>query len=129
MGWVLRLVEAGMEGRPSGDDVMEIDRPSDLVDLADLGLTQAEGKRLLARVQQGIVTAQCQNHLARCSTRYIARFPRCSPMTLMMACSVIGHDGLAAGTAPTATSASTCQSRRLVRVPGVLSGQLAGVAV
>jgi hypothetical protein len=55
LGWVLRLVEAGMEGRPCGVDVMEIDRPGNLVDLADLGLTQAEGKRLLARVLHGSV--------------------------------------------------------------------------
>jgi hypothetical protein len=39
--------------------------PSDLSDIADLGLTLAQGKRLVALVQQEIVTAQSRNHAAR----------------------------------------------------------------
>jgi hypothetical protein len=39
MGWVLRLVETGVEGSSRSVDVMAIDRPGDLSDIADLGLT------------------------------------------------------------------------------------------
>ena len=55
MGWVLRLVESGADGSSDSVDVLEIERPGDLGDLADLGLTHAEGKQLLARVQQAVV--------------------------------------------------------------------------
>lgn len=65
MGWVLRLVETGIEGRRCSVDVMTIDRPGDLGNLADLGLTHAEGKQLLARVQQEVVAAQSRDHAAR----------------------------------------------------------------
>jgi len=53
MRWVLRLVETGPEGEVRWTDVMEIVRPDDLGDIADLGLTLSEGKLLQARVQQG----------------------------------------------------------------------------
>ena len=46
----------------AGVDVMEISRPSDLGDIADLGLTLAEAKQLLARVQQAVVAAQAHDH-------------------------------------------------------------------
>jgi hypothetical protein len=65
MGWVLRLVESGAEGPRCSVDVMAIERPSDLGDLAALGLTHAEGKQLLARVQQAVVAAQSRDHAAR----------------------------------------------------------------
>ena len=39
MGWVLRLVETGVDGASRSVDVMAIDRLSDLSDIADLGLT------------------------------------------------------------------------------------------
>jgi hypothetical protein len=65
MGWVLRLVESGVE-EPSGSvDVLEIDRPGDLGDLANLGLTHAVGKQLLSQVQQAVVAAQCRDHAAQ----------------------------------------------------------------
>jgi hypothetical protein len=64
MGWVLRLVESGVGDAPHSVDVLEIDRPRDLGDLANLGLTQAEGKQLLARVQQAVVAAQGRDHAA-----------------------------------------------------------------
>jgi hypothetical protein len=51
MGWVLRLVESGIDGPPRSVEVMKINRPCDLGDLADLGLTHAQGRELLARVQ------------------------------------------------------------------------------
>src|SRR4051812_40025432 len=44
---------------------MQIARPDDLTDLATLGLTLAEGKQLLAGVQQELVAAQARRHAAR----------------------------------------------------------------
>src|SRR4051794_8128351 len=41
MGWVLRLVETGVDGSSRSVDVMAIDRLGDLGDIADLGLTRA----------------------------------------------------------------------------------------
>ena len=40
----------------------KIDRPDDLGDIADLGLTLAEAKLLLAGLQQELVTAQARDH-------------------------------------------------------------------
>ena len=65
MGWVLRLVETGVEGLGRSVGVMAIDRPDDLGDIAALGLTLAQGKRLVALVQQEIVTAQSRDHAVR----------------------------------------------------------------
>src|SRR5690349_15638766 len=64
MGWVLRLVETGTESSSDSVDVLAIERTGDLGDLADLGLTHAEGKQLLARVQQAVVAAQSRSHAA-----------------------------------------------------------------
>src|SRR3954454_3871822 len=58
VAWVLRLVEIGAEGERSCADVVEISRPDGLVDIADLGLTLAEAKLVLAGVQREIVAAQ-----------------------------------------------------------------------
>ena len=57
MAWMLRLVKTGAEGEEPCTDVMEIHRPGDLGDVANLGLTLAEAKRLLAGVQREIVAA------------------------------------------------------------------------
>ena len=65
MGWVLRLVETGVEGSSRSVDVMAIDCPGDLSDIADLGLTLVQGKRLVALVQQEIVTVQSRDHALR----------------------------------------------------------------
>ena len=62
MGWVLRLVETGIEGLDRSVDVMVIDRPGDLGDIAALGLTLSQGRQLVALVQQEIVTAQSRDH-------------------------------------------------------------------
>ena len=62
MGWVLQLVETGIDNRAQGIDVMEISRPNDLRDIASLGLTLPEAKQLLARVQQAVVAAQARDH-------------------------------------------------------------------
>src|SRR5689334_25248212 len=71
MGWVLRLVESGTEGWSGSVDVLEIERPGDLGDLAALGLTHAQGKQLLARAEQAVVAAQSRDHAVhrpRCRT-------------------------------------------------------------
>ena len=44
------LVKTGTKGSVRSVDVLEIVRPSDLGDLAGLGLTMADGRRLLAQV-------------------------------------------------------------------------------
>ena len=60
MEWVLRLVGTGVDGQSRSFNVMEISRPDGVGDIANLGLTLAEGKLLLARVQQGVVAAQAE---------------------------------------------------------------------
>ncbi len=62
---MLRLVKIGAEGEGLCADVMQVHRPGDLVDIANLGLTLAEAKRLLARVQREIVVAQTRTHAVR----------------------------------------------------------------
>jgi hypothetical protein len=65
VAWILRLVETGAAGEGRTLDVMEINRPDDLRDIADLGLTLDETKRLLAGLQQEIVATQVTDHAAR----------------------------------------------------------------
>ena len=65
MAWVLRLVKIDAEGEGQATDVMAIERPGDLADIADLGLTLTETKRLLAGLQQEIVAAQVRDHAVR----------------------------------------------------------------
>jgi hypothetical protein len=65
VAWIVRLVSLGAEGEEHSSDVLQIARPSDLTDLASLGLTLAEGKRLLAGVQQELVAAQARVHAVR----------------------------------------------------------------
>ncbi len=62
---MLRLVKVGAEGEGPCADIMEIRRPDDLVDIANLGLTLAEAKLLLAGVQREIVAAQAREHAVR----------------------------------------------------------------
>ncbi len=50
MAWILRLVKTGAEGEGPCTDVMEINRPGNLADIAGLGLTLSEAKLLLAGV-------------------------------------------------------------------------------
>ena len=72
MGWVLRLVEIGVEGSGRSVDMMEISRPGDVGNLADLGLTLSQGKQLVALVQQEIVAAQrplCRSCGAVCQVK------------------------------------------------------------
>jgi len=65
VAWMLRLVKIGAEGEGPCTDVMEINRPGDLHDIANLGLTLAEAKLLLADVQREIVAAQAREHAVR----------------------------------------------------------------
>src|SRR5689334_10244090 len=65
VAWIVRLVQIGAEGEGQATDVIEIDRPDDLGDITDLGLTLAEAKLLLAGLQQEIVTAQARDHAVR----------------------------------------------------------------
>jgi hypothetical protein len=58
MGWVLRLVGTSVDGQSRSSDMMEFSRPDGLGDIANPGLTLAEGKQRPAGVQQGVVAAQ-----------------------------------------------------------------------
>ena len=64
MGLVLQLVETQADSRTRSVDVVEVSRPSDLRDIANLGLTLPEAKQLLARVQQAVAAAQARDHAA-----------------------------------------------------------------
>ena len=61
----MRLVKTGADGERQCADVLKINRPDDLGDIANLGLTLAEGKLLLAGLQQEIVAAQAKGHAVR----------------------------------------------------------------
>jgi len=77
VAWILRLVKIGVEGEGPCTDIMEIRRPDDLVDIANLGLTLAEAKRLLAGVQREIVAAQARDHaVATLFGQVTVRLPR-----------------------------------------------------
>ena len=65
MAWILRLVKTGAEGDGQSTDVMEINKPDDLGDIATLSLSLAEARLLLAGVQREIVTAQARAHAVR----------------------------------------------------------------
>jgi hypothetical protein len=72
MAWVLRLVGTESDSVTRGVDLIELHRPSGLVDIANLGLTLPEARQLLARVQQVVVAAQVRDHAARrpdCASR------------------------------------------------------------
>jgi len=58
VAWILRLVKIEPGDEKQSADVMTINRPDDLSDIAALGLTLTEGKLLLAGLQQEIVAAQ-----------------------------------------------------------------------
>jgi hypothetical protein len=62
MEWILRLVGTEVDGQSRSVDVMPISRPDGLGEIANLGLTLAEAKLLLAQVQQQVVAAQAHHH-------------------------------------------------------------------
>jgi hypothetical protein len=56
--WIVKLASIGAAGDECSTEIMRIARPDDLTDLTILGMTLAEGKQLLAGVQQELVAAQ-----------------------------------------------------------------------
>jgi hypothetical protein len=52
VAWTVRLVKAGADGEEQWVDVMQINRGDDLGDIANPGLTLAEGKLMLAGLRQ-----------------------------------------------------------------------------
>ncbi len=62
MAWAVRLVKTGTDGEEQWVDVMRINRPDDLGDIANLGLTMAEGKLVLAGLQREFVAGQASDH-------------------------------------------------------------------
>ena len=65
VAWILRLVKADAGGDDPGTDVMEIAKLGDLRDIANLGLSLAEAKEMLAAIQREVVAAQARDHAAR----------------------------------------------------------------
>jgi hypothetical protein len=62
VAWAVRLVKTGTDGEEQRVDVMQINRPNDLGDIANLGLTMAEGKLVLAGLQREFVAGQARDH-------------------------------------------------------------------
>ena len=97
MGWVLRLAETGPDAAAESIDLIEIHRSSGLGDIANLGLTLAEAKQIMARLQQVVVSAQADDHAALrpdcCS---------CGPMSCQGLAASSGGDavGYGSGAAP-----------------------------
>ena len=65
VAWVVRLVETGAGGDGQGTDVMEIAKADDLRDIANLGLSLAEAKQVLAALQREVVAVQAREHALR----------------------------------------------------------------
>ena len=111
------LVETGTDGSSRSVDVMAIDCLGDLGNIADLGLTLAQGKQLVALVQQEIVTAQSRDH----DGRYVAPAERrarsrITTLTRSPPCSDRSRSGCPASAAPTAAGPSSDWSAVLGRV-------------
>jgi transposase len=68
VAWIVRLVKIDAAGETRCGDVMAFERPTGLRTMADLGLTLAEAKQLLAAVQQQIVAEQAADHTAHVPT-------------------------------------------------------------
>ena len=64
MGLVVRLVETRTDSEACSVDVLEISRPGDPRDIANLGLMLPEAKQLPARVQHEVVALQARDHAA-----------------------------------------------------------------
>ncbi len=65
VAWIVKFVNVGAESEAEATDVMEISRPDDLPNVADLGLTLAETKWLLAGLQHEMVAGQVRAHAVR----------------------------------------------------------------
>ena len=64
MKWTIKLVFEAVPGSPVEHEVGMIERAEE-ISPASVGLTIAEGKALLASLQEQVVTAQVQQHVAR----------------------------------------------------------------
>jgi hypothetical protein len=79
MEWTLRLVGTEADGQSRSCDVMAINRPDGLGEIANVGLTLVGAKLLLAHVQQQVVAAQAHPHAMfrpdcqSCGERYHAK--------------------------------------------------------
>jgi hypothetical protein len=62
---MVRLVKIEADGEKQSIDVATINRSEDLVEIAHLGLTLAEGKLVLAGLQRALVAAQAEGHAVR----------------------------------------------------------------
>ncbi|MFL5284427.1 MAG: hypothetical protein ACJ8AW_26405 [Rhodopila sp.] len=76
-------MKIGADGEELCIDVMKINRPDDLGDVANLGLTLAKEKLLLAGLQQEIVAAQAKGtrRLAVGLQKLWRRLPLCACST------------------------------------------------
>jgi hypothetical protein len=84
VAWIVRLVKIGAGGKEQATDVLKIDRPGDLDDVANLGLTSAEATLLLAGVRREIAAAQATDDAIRDPGMFrppTARQPRGRPST------------------------------------------------
>ena len=66
MAWIVRLVKIGAGGEEQATDVLKIDRPGDLADVTNLGLTSADATLLLAGLRRATVAAQARDDAVRC---------------------------------------------------------------
>ena len=66
MAWTVRLVKIGADGEEQWVDVIQISRSDDLGDIANLGLTLAEGKLVLSGLQREFVAGQARGHAGVC---------------------------------------------------------------
>ena len=62
MGLVLQLVETRADGGTRSVELMELGRPGNLHDIADLGLTLPEAKRLRAALPSRQRSASASSH-------------------------------------------------------------------
>jgi hypothetical protein len=65
MAWIVRLVKIGAGGEEQATDILKIDRPGVLDDVASLGLTSAEATLVLAGVRREIEAAQASDDAVR----------------------------------------------------------------
>jgi hypothetical protein len=70
-GWVLRLVETGIDDPARVIDGLNIRPLGGLGEIAKLGLTLAEAEQILARLQETVVAVQADDHavLRLCALR------------------------------------------------------------
>src|SRR5271165_6888128 len=74
VAWTVRLVKTGADGEEQWVDVMQINRADDLGDIANLGLTLAEGKLVLAGLQREIVAGHARGHAVVCRPDGVVQF-------------------------------------------------------